>query len=93
MIVLTTLDETVGVIGFQAEHRREVRDRVVAQTAPVVAPIESVGDQAPGGIFTATTLAGNQLILDREIAGGERLGKQLNGFVAGALLGRCLARP
>src|SRR4051812_8675289 len=89
MIVLSALDQNTFIIGFQAESRGEVGERVVAQKAPVVMPIESVGNQAFGGVFTSAAFTGNELIVDRQITGGECLSEQLNGFVANTLLSRC----
>ena len=90
MIVLPALDEDACVIGLQAERRGEIGDRIVAQTMPVVMPLESIGNQALGGVLPSSALAGDELIVGRKIARRQRLGEQLDGFVASALLGRCL---
>src|SRR5436309_2497084 len=89
MIVLSALDQHTFVIGFQAQSRGEVGDRAVAQTAPVVIPVESVGDQAFGGVFTSAAFSDTELIVCGEITGGECLSEKLDGFVGHTLTGCC----
>ena len=67
VVGLSARDIEGGVIGLDGERGGEIGDGVVAQAARLVEPLESVGDQACGGVFAAAALAGGELIGGRKI--------------------------